>query len=319
YVLVFVAEIFRYRERQIGRLPAHQGRLVGGRHHHHRPCEAVLAEVVLQKFLHLPAALADKADHADVGIDIARQHRQQDRLADAGTGEDAEPLAAAAGQEGIERADAEIKRETDALARMRRRRRVAERHRRAALRQRPLAVDRLAHRVEDPAEPGRRRPHLARGVGNDSTTAAPHSFEACERHYYRIISGEADHLRRNRTAAAGLDHDASADRHRMDRSCDLHHQAAHADHPAIYIDAVDIADLLGKRLHCENLKFRRISRPRLTWCLPASLIIASLSLVTEIALDCSERTPNRGSRLGPPLNVELESVRIRKAALTQYL
>ena len=153
YVLVFVAEVFRDRERQIGRLPTHQSGLVGGRHHHHRAREAFLAKVVLQEFLHLAAALADEADHADVGIDIARQHRQQDRLADPGAGEDAEPLAAAAGQEGIERADAEIKRETDALARMRRRRRVAERHRRATLRQRPLAIDRLAHGIEDPAEP----------------------------------------------------------------------------------------------------------------------------------------------------------------------
>ena len=58
--------------------------------------------------------------------------------------------------------------------------------------------------------------------------------------------------------AAGLDHDPRADRHGMDRPRDLDHQPAHADHTAIDLDAVDIADLLRQRLHCENLKFPRI-------------------------------------------------------------
>ena len=194
HVLVLVAEIFGDRQRQIGRLPPHQGGLVRGRHHHDRARQALVAEIVLQEFLHLAAAFADQADHRDVGIDVARQHRQQHRLADAGAGEDAEPLAAAAGQERIERAHAEIERRADALARMRRRRRVAVGHRRRPLRQRPLAVDRLAHRVDDAAEPGRRRPHLAGGIGDHGAAAAPDAFEPGERHHHRIVAGEADHL-----------------------------------------------------------------------------------------------------------------------------
>ena len=43
----------------------------------------------------------------------------------------------------------------------------------------------------------------------------------------------------------------------MNRPRDLDHQPAHAHNTAIYIDAVDVADLLRKRLHCENLKFPR--------------------------------------------------------------
>jgi hypothetical protein len=128
-------------------------RLVRGRHHHHRSRQALVAEVVLQEFLDLAAAFADEANHGDVGVNVARQHRQQHRLADAGTCKDTETLAAAAGQEGIERAHPEIERGADALARMRRRRRIAVGHRRRPLRQRPLAVDRLAHRVDDAAEP----------------------------------------------------------------------------------------------------------------------------------------------------------------------
>ena len=68
---------------------------------------------------------------------------------------------------------------------------------------------------------------------------------------------------------------------------------ADADDTAIDIDAIDVVDLFRKRLHCENLKFSRIWTDRLTSCLPASLIIASLSLVTESACP-SEEGPNAG-------------------------
>src|ERR1700740_490462 len=96
-----------------------------------------------------------------------------------------------------------------------------------------------------------------------------------------MVPGEADPLARNEAVAAGLDHDASADRHGVDRSGDLDHQPAHAHHAAIYVYAVDVADLFRQRFHRKSLKFPRILHPGLTSCLPASLIIASLSLVTE--------------------------------------
>src|ERR1700684_587764 len=75
---------------------------------------------------------------------------------------------------------------------------------------------------------------------------------------------------------------------------------------------------LRNGLHCENLKFRRFEAAPLTSCLPASLIIASLSLRTESARP-SEGRSSRESRLGPPRNVELEHDWVRKAASTQYL
>src|ERR1019366_7392908 len=149
------------------------------------------------------------------------------------------------------------------------------------------------------------RPHLTRGIGNHSAAAAPDAFEAGERHHHGVVAIEADDFGRDKAIAAGIDHDAGADRHRVNRPCDLDHQAAHADHAAINVDAVDVADLLGERLHCENLKFPRFVAAPLTWCLPASLIITSLSLVTESARP-SERRSSRESRLGPSLNVELE-------------
>jgi hypothetical protein len=73
----------------------------------------------------LPAALADQADDGDVRLGMPRQHRQQAGLANAGAGENAETLSPAARQERVQRPDAEIELALHALARVRRRRRVA--------------------------------------------------------------------------------------------------------------------------------------------------------------------------------------------------
>ncbi len=107
-----------------------------------------------------------------------------------------------------------------------------------------------------PSQAGDGRTWLA-AVGDDGAAAAPDAVEAAERHHDRIVAGEADDLGRDESVPAGLDHDAGADRHRMDGPGDLDHQPAHAHNTAIYIDAVDVADLFRERLHCENLKFPR--------------------------------------------------------------
>ena len=57
--------------------------------------------------MQLAAALADQPDHQHVGLAARGDHRQQRRLADARAGEDAHPLAVAAGREQVERAHAE--------------------------------------------------------------------------------------------------------------------------------------------------------------------------------------------------------------------
>ncbi len=109
-VLVLVAEILGDRHGEERCLAAHQRRLVGGRDHHDRAGKARFAEVVLKEFLHFAAALADQSDHGDVAGRVARQHREQHRLADARAREDAEPLTFAGGGECVERPDAEIER-----------------------------------------------------------------------------------------------------------------------------------------------------------------------------------------------------------------
>src|SRR6202030_1213546 len=98
-------------------------------------------------------------------------------------------------------------------------------------------------------------PHLIAGIADHGAAAAPHPVKAGERHHHRIVAGEADDFAGDETVAAGVDHDARPDAHGVNGAGDLHHQAAYADHAAIDVDAVDVANLLGERLHCENLKF----------------------------------------------------------------
>src|SRR6185312_16803111 len=109
--------------------------------------------------------------------DVARQHREQDGFADAGAREDADALATAARREHVEHAHAEIERRADAPARMRGRRRAAKRKRRWPELQRPLAVDWLAHRVDDAPEPAGGRAYRSRDRRHHGAAAASHAFE----------------------------------------------------------------------------------------------------------------------------------------------
>ena len=97
----------------------------------------------------------------------------------------------------------------------------------------------------------------APGLRHWRSAAAPDTVEPCERHYDGIVAIKADHFGRDEAVAAGVDHNAGADRHRVDGASDLDHQPAHADHAAINIDAVDVTDLFREGFHCENLKFPR--------------------------------------------------------------
>ena len=79
--------------------------------------QAFGAEDVLDEFLDLAAALADQADHDHVGAGVARHHAEQHALADAGAGEQAHALAAADGEQRVDRAHAGVERRRDRLAR----------------------------------------------------------------------------------------------------------------------------------------------------------------------------------------------------------
>ena len=85
---------------------ADEGRLVGRGHDHHRAGQALGSEVALDELVDLAAALADQGDHRHRGVGAPGDHGEKARLAHPGAGEDAQPLAPTAGDEGVDGLDA---------------------------------------------------------------------------------------------------------------------------------------------------------------------------------------------------------------------
>ena len=134
-------------------LAAQHRRRVGGGDHDDRTGEAGGPQIVGDEFLHFAPALADQADHRDVAVRPARQHRQQDRLADARTGKETEPLPLTQGGEQVERADRRREAWAHSRPRGRRRRRCAKRGGPRSLAKGTLAIERPAKTVDHAAEP----------------------------------------------------------------------------------------------------------------------------------------------------------------------
>ena len=171
------------------RLAAQQRRRIRGGDHHHGARQTGLAQIVLEELPHLASPLADQGEHRDIAGGVARQHGEQARLADAGAGEQAEPLPLAARREAIERADADIQPRTQprpvASPRAGLRARGGDEGRTAAARGRPAA---------GPTDP-------ARGQASRSTPAA---FRRSARRPMRAGTGRhcLDPARRARRTAS---------------------------------------------------------------------------------------------------------------------
>jgi hypothetical protein len=212
HLLVLVAQELGQGERQIGGLATLQGRFVRGGDHHDGAGEAGFAEGLLDEFADLPAPLADQPDHHRVARGLARQHGEQHRLSDARAGEDAEPLAPAAGGEDVHGPHPEVQPLADPSAGVGGRRRRAQRIGRRPLGQRALAVDRLAEGVDDAAPPGQGRAH-GRRIGVDADLGPRRdALHRTERHQERDILAEAHHLAGKGAGGGADDRSAGADR-----------------------------------------------------------------------------------------------------------
>ena len=208
-----------------------------------------------------------RPDHHRIAGGVAGQHREQHRLADAGAGEDAEPLAAAAGGEDVHGPHAEFEPLAHPAARMGRRRRGAQGIGGEALRQRALAVDRLAERVDDPAQPAHRRPH-GRALGPDADLRARRdAFQRAERHQQGAGLAEADHLGLQRRRAAAIDLGARADRQPRQAAARLDQQAVDRGHAAgdhQRIDALDGGDEIAQGKAAPEISAPMVARGALS-------------------------------------------------------
>ncbi len=250
--LATVAEMLGDGHRGIGRLPAHQRRRVGCRHHDDRARQSGRAEFVLEKLAHLAAALADQRQHRDVAVGMARQHRQQRRLAHPRAREQAKPLALPAGRERVERAHAEIDARPQPGPRGRRRRDRAQRARPRAPRQRAALVERPSQRIDHPTDPpGIDRQGRAMGLirSQQRPRPRPQPISRRERHGAGHATGEPDDLGCDRRPVARLQLDPVADREMARQAGDLHRQPGYPAHASLQQNRRALRDLRDRPPH----------------------------------------------------------------------
>src|SRR5215510_3013205 len=189
------------------------------------------AELMLDEFADLAAALADQRDHDYIGVSAADDIAEQCGLAEPRRAEYSDALAAAAGQQAVDRRDAESDRTIDERARQRRWRLGIDRMKALDLVVRPaLSIQWLAQRVDNaPDEAGADRdPQLfpTRQHFSDVRQAA----EIADRREDGDVFGKADHLGGHPALRRRIDQMANfADAYLGDRGVDDRaEQAAHA-------------------------------------------------------------------------------------------
>ena len=174
-------------------MQADQRRIVGRACDHHRAAAALGPEDALDEFLHFAAALADQADDDDVGAGVARHHAEQHRLADAGTGEQADALAAADGQQRIDRAHADIERRVDGMTRQRIDGLAQQLDAFVGL-DGTETVERHAVAVDDAAEQARAHAHAAGALARHHARRGREAVHFAGGHEKQFVAGEADHF-----------------------------------------------------------------------------------------------------------------------------
>ena len=226
---ILIAEVFRQSQGHVGRLAPFQRRLVGGGHHHHSAAQALLAQRLFHELAHLAATFADQADDHDVAAGFLGQHGQQHRLAHAGAGEDAQPLAPAGGGEDVHGPHAEIQPFAHATARVGRRRRGAQGIGGGAEGQGALAVDGLSEGVDDAAQPACCGANGGGGVDDADVGPRGHALHRAEGHQQGLCVAETDDLgRQGIQPAASTDLGPGSDGQTRQAAPALDQKARHA-------------------------------------------------------------------------------------------
>ena len=101
-IVSLVTKIFSDGRCDISAAKSDQRRLVGSRGNHHRPFQAFLTQVFINKFLHLPAPFTNKRDHVHIGIGVPGNHSHQNRFTHSGSSKDSQPLTLGKRKQSIE-------------------------------------------------------------------------------------------------------------------------------------------------------------------------------------------------------------------------
>ena len=136
---------------------------------------------------------------------------QQGRLADAGAGKQAQPLTLAAGGEQIERTHAKVDSRSEPGALGRRRGGGANQAADRTWRQSTAAVQRVAKRVDHPAEPGVGDGEAAAMAEHDGLAARAKAVRRRKGQRLRSTTAKVDDLRQDLPPAAGRQGNAVSD------------------------------------------------------------------------------------------------------------
>ena len=180
------------------------------------------SELPLDEFAHFASALANQPDDHNIGGRSAGDGRQKRRLAGGRFAEDPDALAARAGDETVNGADAERKRLVDDRALHGLRRQPRDMVIGVDFDGRPrLAIERLAEGVQDAAQESAAYGDAKAVAGRHDLGGARKPGQVAERGQHRAAVAPANHLGPQHQAAARLGKMANlADAHILDRGFD---------------------------------------------------------------------------------------------------
>ena len=193
HLLALVAEVFgdrRGHERTAG---AHERGLIAGGHDHDGAGETFLTQRVLDELAYFTTALTEQRDHVHIGLRVARNHTEHGRLADAGTGEDADALATTDREQSVDRAHARFHRTVDRVAREGIRRFGGERDALHGV-ELALAVDRMTEAVQHAPQQSGPDIHTERTAERLHAGAGMQAVEFTEGHEQHAALVESHHL-----------------------------------------------------------------------------------------------------------------------------
>ena len=221
HVLALRPEILGNRRRQPRAVQPHQRRIVSRRRDDDGTAHTFLAQRLLDEVLDLAAAFTDQPDDDHVGRRIARHHRQQHRLADAGPRKQSHALSTSDAQERVDRTYADVERLANRLP-LERVDRFTEQRNAGATKQRRTAVKRFATAVQYTPKQRIADHYFRRIRHRDHARVRRDTAHVADRHQVQAISGKADHL--GLDAAALLGHDIAAAAERSVASLGLHRE-----------------------------------------------------------------------------------------------
>src|SRR5579862_554909 len=254
HILAPSTEILSHRSRCQSCTDSEQGRLIRSRDNHHGAAAAFFTERC-KEFADLASALADQRQHGQVRHGSASHHANQRTLADSAATKNADSLAAAAGQEAVDGADAAGERLINKSAIQCRRSESVDWHG-ASCRILTRRVQRLAGCIDD--SPQKFRSDTQRWPGSPSHNAVPkaNALRLLQTHRQHVRAAKADDFPRKH-GATGIQNFAGFP-HRTEWSSGFHQISDHLSYPACPADggtglqpgAAGIDR--GGRRHCES-------------------------------------------------------------------